>query len=69
MTPLTLPCASTGIKKSNGPALAVFQSPVKIARTSADTDGASKSEHCEFPSESDLKAARAVLARPLPFYD
>ena len=31
------------IKKSNGPALSVFQSPVKIACASADTDGASES--------------------------
>ena len=50
------------IRKSNDPALAVFQSPVKIPCASADTDGASESKDCEMPSESELEAAFAVLA-------
>ena len=51
------------IKKSNGPALAVLQSPVKIACASAPKAGASESKDYDLPSECELEAARSFLAR------
>ena len=51
------------IKKSNDPALAVFQSPVKAGCASAPKAGASESKDCDLPSECELEATRKVLAR------
>ena len=63
MNPSILPGIFNDIRKPNGPALAVFQSPVKIACAFVPTVGASESKDCDLPSECELEAARAVLAR------
>ena len=51
------------INKSNDPALAGFNSTVKAACASAPKIGASESKYCDLPSECELEATRAVLAR------
>ena len=51
------------IKKPNDPALAVLQSPIKIACASTPKAGASESKDRDLPSEYELEEARAVIAR------
>ena len=66
MDPSIPPGIFNDSKKSNDPALALFQSPVEDcfnACASAPTASASESKDCDLPSECELEAARAVLAR------